>query len=193
MRSMIDNPVTTVRQRRGDGLRGLRRLRSSHGGGRMTNHPARAGKRHMADEPLSVSRLRPAQDSIGDDATLAWRISFPGVPAIVAVARQLVRATHEDSPRLDDLELVTSELVTTAIRHTPSGAAGSLLTLRIRGRAGWARIAVSDLGSASWAEPGPSGAEDVCGRGLVIVCALADRTGHKPKTKNQNTKTEFHW
>src|SRR3569833_4267518 len=108
MRSMIDNPVTTVRPRRGDGLRGLRRLRTRHGGGRMTNHQARAGKRHMADEPLSVSRLRPAQDSIGDDATLDWRISFHGVPAIVAVARQLVRATHEDYHRQADLELVTS-------------------------------------------------------------------------------------
>lgn len=159
----------------------------------MTNHQARAGKRHMADEPLSVSRLRPTQDSIGDDATLDWRISFPGVPAIVAVARQLVRATHEGSPRLDDLELVTSELVTNAIRHTPSGAAGSLLTLRIRGRAGWARIEVSDLGSTSWAEPGPTGAEDERGRGLVIVGALADRTGHEPVAGGQVSWAEFHW
>jgi anti-sigma regulatory factor (Ser/Thr protein kinase) len=192
MRSMIDDPVTMVRPKRGDGLRDLRRLRSSHGGGRMTNHQARTGRRYAAEAPLPVS-IRPTPDSVDGDTPLDWRISFPGVPAIVAVARQLVRATHEDSPRLDDLELVTSELVTNAIRHTPSGQAGSLLTLRIRGRAGWARIEVSDLGSTCWAEPGPTGEEDECGRGLVIVNALADRAGHEPMTGGQVSWAELRW
>jgi anti-sigma regulatory factor (Ser/Thr protein kinase) len=159
----------------------------------MTNHQVWAGRRHAGDEPLPVSGLRPVQDSADEGATLDWRISFPGVPAIVAVARWLVRATHEDSPRLDDLELVTSELVTNAIRHAPSGAAGSLLTLRIRGRAGWARIEVSDLGSTSWTEPGPIGQEHECGRGLVIVGALADRAGHEPVAGGQVSWAELRW
>lgn len=192
MRSMIDDPVVMVRPKRGDGLRDLRRMRSSHGGGRMTNHQARAGRRYAAEEPLPVS-ITPAPDSGDGDAPLDWRISFPGVPAIVAVARQLIRATHEDSPRLEDLELVTSELVTNAIRHTPSGRAGSLLTLRIRGRAGWARIEVSDLGSTSWTEPGPTGEQDECGRGLVIVNALADRAGHEPAAGGQVSWAELRW
>ncbi|MDN3359887.1 ATP-binding protein [Actinomadura sp. DC4] len=158
----------------------------------MTNHQAPAGRRRAADEPLPVN-INPTRDSLDDDAPLDWRISFPGVPAIVAVARQLVRATHEDSPRLDDLELVTSELVTNAIRHTPSGEAGSLLTLRIRGGAGWARIEVSDLGSTSWAESRTTGEADECGRGLVIVNVLADQAGHEPAAGGQVSWAEIRW
>jgi len=36
MRSVIKTPMTTVCPNRGDGLRDLRRLRSSHGGGPVT-------------------------------------------------------------------------------------------------------------------------------------------------------------
>jgi anti-sigma regulatory factor (Ser/Thr protein kinase) len=124
---------------------------------------------------------------------LDWSISVPGVPAIVTVARRLVRAALWDSRRLDDIELVASELVTNAICHTPSGRAGSLLTLRIRGRAGWARIEVSDLGSGSWAEPTSPDASDECGRGLVIVNALADLAGHEPAADGQVSWAEIHW
>ncbi len=128
-----------------------------------------------------------------DEPSRDWRISFPGVPAIVAVARQLVRATLGDSPRLEDLELITSELVTNAIRHTPSGETGSMLTLRIRGRAGWARIEVSDLGSASWAEAAPLAEDGECGRGLIIVAALADRAGHGPVPGGHVAWAELRW
>lgn len=172
----------------------------------MTNHQARAERRYAADEPLPMSRPIPASIQTQDDGTaLDWRVSFPGVPAIVAVARQLVRATHESSPRLDDIELVTSELVTNAIRHTPSGRAGSLLTLRIRGRAGWARIEVGDLGSASWAEPAgraqtaetaetaQTAEYEERGRGLLIVNTLADRAGHESVPGGQVSWAEIHW
>jgi anti-sigma regulatory factor (Ser/Thr protein kinase) len=160
----------------------------------MTNHRAWAGRRHAADVPLPMSGPIPASIEIQDDGTaLDWRVSFPGVPAVVAVARQLVRAAHEDSPRLDDIALITSELVSNAIRHTPSGQVGSLLTLRIRGTAGWARIEVGDLGSASWAGPAKTAEEDECGRGLVIVNALADRAGHEPVPGGQISWAEIHW
>jgi hypothetical protein len=84
--------------------------------------------------------------------------------------------------------------VTNAIRHTPSGRTGSLLTLRIRGqgRAG-ARIEVSDLGSGPWAEPSSAGEDDECGRGLAIVNALADRAGHEPAADGQVSWAEIHW
>lgn len=195
MRSMIKTPMTTVCPNRGDGLRVLRRLRSSHGGGRMTaNHRVwAAGRRPVTHESIPISRTRPTDDSRGRDAVIDWRISVPGVPAIVAVARRLVRAALEHSPRCDDIELVTSELMTNAIRHTPSGAAGSLVTLRIRGREGWARIEVADLGSPSWAEPGPATVEDERGRGLGIIQMLADRSGREPENDGQVSWAEIHW
>jgi anti-sigma regulatory factor (Ser/Thr protein kinase) len=157
------------------------------------NHRVQASRRPAAEDPLSATTTAPAGRALsGHDASLDWRISVPGVPAIVALARQLVRAALEDCPRRDDIELVTSELMTNAIRHTPSGEAGSLVTLRIRGRAGWARIEVSDSGSASWAEPAPTAVEDECGRGLGIIQMLADRAGHEPAAGGQVSWAEIH-
>jgi anti-sigma regulatory factor (Ser/Thr protein kinase) len=191
MRSMIENPVAMVCLAGEDGFEVLRRSRPSHGGGEMrANHRVRAGSRPAADAPSAV---RPAEGDADDRGTLDWRISVPGVPAIVAIARRLVRAALWDSRRLDDIELVASELVTNAIRHTPSGRTGSLLTLRIRGTAGWARIEVNDLGSGSWAEPSSVGEDGECGRGLVIVNALADLAGHEPAADGQVSWAEIHW
>src|SRR5690348_491572 len=119
-----------------------------------------------------------------DDTTLDWRISVPGVPALVAVARRLVRFALGDCPRRDDLELITSELVTNAIRHTPAAAAGSVVTVRIRAAAGLARVEVADRGDPSWTVP-PSTADDEYGRGLTIVRLLADRAGHEPAPGGQ--------
>jgi anti-sigma regulatory factor (Ser/Thr protein kinase) len=127
------------------------------------------------------------------DPAADWGFSVPGVPAIVSVVRHLVRAALEDSPRLDDIELVASELVTNAIRHTPSGETGSLLNLRIRGRDGWARIEVGDLGHEPWAAPTSAADADECGRGLVIIDAIADRTGHEPVAGGQVSWAELHW
>lgn len=204
MRSLIETPATMVRPKRGDGPEVTRRLRSSHGGGRMTaNHRAWSGRRPATDELLPLSMPTPSRraardgatnDRTTDDgATLDWRISVPGVPAIVAVARRLVGAALGDSPRRDDIELVTSELMTNAICHTPSGESGSLVTLRIRTRPGWVRIEVSDRGSASWAEPPSAGADEERGRGLAIVHMLADRAGHEPANDGQVSWAEIHW
>jgi anti-sigma regulatory factor (Ser/Thr protein kinase) len=140
-----------------------------------------------------MSRTTPTDDSRDRGSVIDWRISVPGVPAIVAVARRLVRAALQHSPRCDDIELVTSELMTNAIRHTPSGEAGSVVTLRIRGREGWARVEVADLGSPSWAEPEPAAMEDERGRGLSIIQVLADRSGHEPEADGQVSWAEIHW
>jgi serine/threonine-protein kinase RsbW len=158
------------------------------------NHRVRASRRPTAGEPLTLKYSAPAERAArACDAVLDWRISVPGVPALVAVARQLVRAALDGSPRRYDIELVTSELMTNAIRHTPSGEAGSLVTLRIRARAGWARVEVTDHGDASWTEPAPAGEQDECGRGLRIVQMLADRAGHEPAPGGQVSWAEIHW
>jgi anti-sigma regulatory factor (Ser/Thr protein kinase) len=152
-----------------------------------------ACRRTAAEESVPVSKATPAENPRDRAAVVDWRISVPGVPAIVAVARRLVRAALQDSPRRDDIELVTSELMTNAIRHTPSGEAGSLVSLRIRAREGWARVEVADLGSATWGLPRPATAEDECGRGLGIIQMLADRSGHEPDASGQVSWAEVHW
>src|SRR5262249_36561763 len=124
MRPKVGAPVMTVCSERGGGFRDHRRPQSSHGGGCMTaNH--RAGRRAANEDPVSG----PAGHRVD---VVDWRVSVPGVPVMVAVARQLVRAALEHSPRVRDVELIISELVTNAISHTPSGEVGSLVTLRIR-------------------------------------------------------------
>ena len=76
--------------------------------------------------------------------------------------------------RVDDLRLVTSELLTNAVR-----AAATVVRCRARLVSTWATIEVADDGLAEvgLGEEGQSAAEDYAeaGRGLFIVRALADR------------------
>jgi anti-sigma regulatory factor (Ser/Thr protein kinase) len=53
---------------------------------------------------------------------LETSVTFPGLPAIVPSVRRFVRGILASSPRADDMELITAELASNAIRHTPSGA-----------------------------------------------------------------------
>jgi anti-sigma regulatory factor (Ser/Thr protein kinase) len=131
-----------------------------------------------------VSASRPAGEPPAprDGTTVDWRISVPGVPALVSVARRLVRSVLGDGPRCDDIELITSELVTNAIRHTP---AGSVITLRVRASAVRVRVEVTDQGDPAWTEPRPADDDEEYGRGLAIVRLLADRTGHEPAPGGQ--------
>ena len=197
MRSVIETSLPTVGPNQGDGPRVIRRLRSSHGGGRMpANHAGWSGRCSETYELLRLSTpTSPGQDAgdAGAGATLDSLISVPGVPAIVAVARRLVRAALSGSPRCDDIELVTSELLTNAICHSPSGEEGSLVTIRIRAEPGWARVEVTDRGSAVWAEPPTAGEDEERGRGLAIVHTLADKAGHEPVADGQVSWAEIHW
>ena len=56
-------------------------------------------------------------------------VTFPGLPAIVPSARRFVRGILVGSPRADDMELITAELASNAIRHTPSGQDGGEFTV----------------------------------------------------------------
>jgi anti-sigma regulatory factor (Ser/Thr protein kinase) len=193
MRSLIEMPVTAVRATRGGGLPVISRRRSSHGGGRMTaNHPSRPAGRSGAAGSASAAGHHADATATATAPRVDWCVTVPGVAGMVRTARHLVRAALAHSPRIDELELITSELVTNAIRHTPSGDTGSTVTLRIRGSAGWARIEVTDLGSAAWAaSSSPPGGER--GRGLVIVHALADEAGHRAVADGHLSWAELSW
>jgi anti-sigma regulatory factor (Ser/Thr protein kinase) len=118
---------------------------------------------------------------VGQKATGAAVTSatYPGTPDSVPEVRRLVRALFASSPRAYDLELIAAELVTNAIRHTPSGQEGGKFTVRIRHRPGRARLEVTDGGTSPW-RPAQRGGDGVAehGRGLQIVAALADEVGY---------------
>ncbi len=121
-------------------------------------------------------------------------ITLPGIPAIVPAARRFVRGIAADCPAADDLELITAELVSNAIRHTPAGQDGGQFTLTVRTGPGWARIEVSDPGTGRW-HPLIADADDDTdyGRGLAIVAALAEKFGHDARAAGQIVWAEITW
>lgn len=198
MEPLIDTSGTAAGEARDGGFRIIRSLRSSHGGGFMAaNHQIRASRRPVDEEPLDVAGVRPAHRRRPAEIPtprVDWRISVPGVPTMVSTARRLARAALSASPRADDFELIISELVTNAIRHTPSGRAGASVTLRVIATAGWARVEVRDLGDdASWSGRTERPQEAECGRGLIIVNALADRAGREAVAGGQLVWAELRW
>ena len=107
--------------------------------------------------------------------------SFRGHPARVASARSFVAAVLNGCPLTDTAVLLTSELVTNALAHTPSGTDGSLEVIIWRD-ADSVLVAVLDDGSDR--KPATMGVdlESESGRGLGLVAALADRWGHQGGT-----------
>jgi anti-sigma regulatory factor (Ser/Thr protein kinase) len=111
--------------------------------------------------------------------TAVTSVTYPGIPESVPAVRRLVRAALAHSPRVSDLELVAAELATNAIQHTPSGLEDGTFTFTVRQRPGRAWLEVTDQGTVPWRQAPPNGdgmAEH--GRGLAVVAALADETGH---------------
>jgi anti-sigma regulatory factor (Ser/Thr protein kinase) len=124
---------------------------------------------------------------------LETSVTFPGLPAIVPSARRFALGILADSPRADDLELITAELTSNAIRHTPSGEAGGEFTLTVRTEPGWARIEVSDAGTGQWSGPRDASDDDEYPRGLAIIAALADKLGHDICPSGQTIWAEVVW
>jgi anti-sigma regulatory factor (Ser/Thr protein kinase) len=120
-------------------------------------------------------------------------VTFPGLPAIVPSARRFARGILAGSPRADDVELITAELVSNAIRHTPSGRDGGEFTLTVHAEPGWARVEVSDAGTGEWNGPRDAADDDEYGRGLAIVAALADKFGHDVRASGQAVWVEVNW
>ena len=105
--------------------------------------------------------------------------TYPGTPGSVPQVRRFVREFFSDSPRAYELELISAELATNAIRHTPSGERGGTFTVTIWRQAGHVRVEVHDLGSAMWVPAlRESDYPAEHGHGLEVVTALADEVGH---------------
>jgi anti-sigma regulatory factor (Ser/Thr protein kinase) len=103
---------------------------------------------------------------------------FRGHPARVARARRFVASVLKGCSLTDTAVLLTSELVTNALAHTPSGTGGSFEVIVWRD-ADCVLVAVLDDGSEG--SPAAVGVdlESESGRGLCLVAALADCWGHE--------------
>lgn len=103
---------------------------------------------------------------------------FRGHPARVAEARRFVAAVLNGCPLTDTAVLLTSELVTNALAHTPSGAGGSFEVIVWRD-ANSVLVAVLDDGSDGNPAAVDVDLESESGRGLGLVAALAECWGHE--------------
>jgi len=104
-------------------------------------------------------------------------ITLPGLPAMVQAARRGVRALLEetDCARIDDAELITSELASNAVLHSRSAGSAGSFTITLEVKPGWVRLEVADAGPAADGDRGRQ--DDEHRRGLLIVDAIADRWG----------------
>jgi len=106
---------------------------------------------------------------------------FDGHPARVARARRFVAAVLNGCRLTDTAVLLTSELVTNALAHTPSGTDGSLEVIVWRD-ADSVLVAVLDDGSDRSPATVGIDLDSDSGRGLGLVAALADSWGHQGGT-----------
>jgi anti-sigma regulatory factor (Ser/Thr protein kinase) len=118
---------------------------------------------------LAVGRLEPGE------------LALTGGPEAVSLARAAVRARLEPElppDRLGDVMLMTSELVTNAIRHGGASGPDDRVRLRALRRGRRARIEVRDDGPGFAANPpSPPRPRTEGGMGLELVDRLADTWG----------------
>ncbi|GAA2241181.1 ATPase [Streptomyces ruber] len=115
-----------------------------------------------------------------------YSLNIPHDPRAVTISRRTLRLilTLHGLAHLTDLaELLATELITNAVRHTESPAA-----LRVGWSAGVLRIGAWDADPRPL-EPSPppeSATEPEDGRGLELIRACADLWGWQPLTRNGN-------
>lgn len=107
---------------------------------------------------------------------------LPGVDEVVGAVRHHVRDLFGAREAYDDLALLTSEVLTNAIRYTDSGRPGGIVTVGFVEVAGVVRVEVTDAGgSATKPRPRFDVSDDSeNGHGLHLVDFLARRWDAEP-------------
>jgi anti-sigma regulatory factor (Ser/Thr protein kinase) len=124
------------------------------------------------------SQVRGSGDGYDRGIVKTFEFRLPAEPTAAAVARGIVEAVGSDLPEsiLIDAKLLTTEVVTNAIRH----ARGTqVVVMRIR-RNNLVRVEVVDQGPMFDPQPQTTSARAGGGQGLVIVGAVANAWGVEP-------------
>jgi len=122
------------------------------------------------------------------DTSGRWQRLLRGQQSEVRQLRRWLAALLPDSPERDDLTSVAVELATNAIQHTASGQNGWFtVELAWHGHVAW--IAVTDEGGPGAPRPSHDPLSD-CGRGLVIVQALAQSWGVRGDSRGRTVWAE---
>jgi anti-sigma regulatory factor (Ser/Thr protein kinase) len=112
-----------------------------------------------------------------------WRMRFTSHPKCVALVRHQVgkafSAWGYDLKDAARVILVCSELATNAVQH--AHRPGHLFEVNVAADGAHCLVEVSDTSSRP-PQQRSAGADDEHGRGLQLVAALAEETGHQPRS-----------
>lgn len=120
--------------------------------------------------------------TLGTDLSMAriWRLFLATPEAVPAARRALDDLGEVDEPTRGVVELLTSELVTNAVRHGSHDPHEAIL-LSARRINGSVRVEVCDEGASGFSErPAPGDPLEPGGNGFVLIDALASRWGVQP-------------
>ena len=132
-------------------------------------------------EPAWSPHERPAPPR---EARIALRSTVASVPEARRFLEGLLRSWRMDEVLDGDVELITTELVTNAVRH-----AGSLTTVLVTYDGARVRVAVGD-GSRALPQGRSAQDDDLGGRGLHIVDVLATAWGTTPTVEGKRVWAE---
>jgi len=118
-------------------------------------------------------------------------LTIPGRPEHVREARVFAaKALGDLHPALDNIVLLTSELVTNAITHSRSRQHDGAVQIVVTESEGGVRVEVSDEGSELSAPVVRSEVFASDGHGLFLVQSLADQWGY---VRGNNCTTVWFW
>jgi anti-sigma regulatory factor (Ser/Thr protein kinase) len=130
------------------------------------------------------AKLTYISDPVANPALLPYwlplgHITLPGKPQQVRQARRFVAGVIGENHRQHDAALLlTSELVTNAVRHSRSGGPGGTLDLAVAATCSALLISVTDQGPVDGLPAVSTPPGGTSGNGLLLVDSLSDGWGY---------------